>query len=154
MAQESPIINILTYGLPYELANQIYNEYQDRLRDANYLIEHYQSYAEVGNYKEVFELLLALSIFHKRVIGNFLGVTKFYRTVFRKSQAEVIRIGSFDFDKAEQNKLLRVTLTYKSLLEEYAIPETLFDYYLTRDFLRSVIRFKSLMDLADTTDEN
>lgn len=41
---ETPIINILTFGLPYDLANQMYNEYQNRMLEAKYLLENYSYY--------------------------------------------------------------------------------------------------------------
>jgi hypothetical protein len=34
----APIINIFTYGLPYKLANQIYKEFQDRLKDVHFCL--------------------------------------------------------------------------------------------------------------------
>lgn len=34
MAMDVPMINILTYKLPFELTNQIYNKFQNRLKEA------------------------------------------------------------------------------------------------------------------------
>jgi len=71
--------NIFTYGLPFDLANQIYNEYQDRIREAKYIIDISEKYSPLANSLVTVELLLALSIFHKRVIANLdAAVTQMY----------------------------------------------------------------------------
>jgi hypothetical protein len=51
--------------LPFYLANQIYNEYQDRIREAKYIIDISENYSPVANSLITVELLLALSIFIK-----------------------------------------------------------------------------------------
>jgi len=82
MAQEkTPIINILTAGTPYKLANQIYNEFQNRFKEAKYFIENFSWYSELSEDIETIEFLLALSIFHKRVVAKLYGAIKFYGTV-------------------------------------------------------------------------
>ena len=70
MSDETPMINILTYRLPYKLTNQIYNEYQSRLKEATYLIKNYEKYRPLNQHIKTVELFLSLSIFHKRVITN------------------------------------------------------------------------------------
>jgi len=103
MAKDAPIINILTYHLPHNLANQIYNEYQNRLREANLIIENIKSYKTLQNDKKTVELLLALSIFHKRIITNLDAAVKFYGTVTKYSTADTIKIGRYDLTGKEKN---------------------------------------------------
>ena len=102
MVKETPIINILTYRLPYELTNQIYNEFQSRLREANILIEKYHTYRVLKNDLKTVELILSLSIFHKRVIANLDAAVKFYGTVCHKSQADTISIGNYKLQEKKK----------------------------------------------------
>jgi hypothetical protein len=70
--KETPIINIFTYGLPYDLTHQIYNEFQERLRESNFIIEKSARFRVLKRNLKTLKLLLALSIFHKRVIVSLL----------------------------------------------------------------------------------
>ena len=78
------LINILTYKLPYDLANQIFKEYQDRYREVLFFIENGNSFKNLKEDIRTVELLLALSIFHKRVISNLDAAVKFYGRVTKK----------------------------------------------------------------------
>lgn len=149
MAKQTHIINIFTYGLPFDLANQIYNEYQDRMREVNYIIEVSDRYAPLANNLKTVELLLALSIFHKRVISNLDAAVKFYGKVNKVSQADTIRMGNYKFTGDEKNKLLALTITYRKLLEKYEIGEAVMDYHLTKEFLQKLLVLKSISENAE-----
>jgi len=143
MAKQTPFINILTYSLPYELSNQIYNEYQSRYKEAKYLIENYKTYKTLEKNLRPLELLLSLSIFHKRVITNLDGAIKFYGTITRHSEADTIKIGSYDFTLDEKNKILAVIINYKELLKKFSITPEIMEYSETREFLKNIINLKS-----------
>lgn len=143
MTQGTPIINILTYQLPYNLANQIYNEYQTRIKEAKYLIDNYKTYKTLKNNSETIELLLSLSIFHRRVITNLDGAVKFYGTVTKNGKTDTLRIGSYDLTSEEKNKILAVVINYNRLLEKFSIPPLVMEYHETREFLKNIIGLKS-----------
>jgi hypothetical protein len=126
------------------LTNQIYNEYQSRLKEARYLIETYKTYKPLQDDIETVELFLSLSIFHRRVITNFDGVLKFYATVSKTGQTETIRIGSYNLTGIEKNKILAVVLSYNKLLEKFSIQPAVMEYYETRAFLKKLIILKSV----------
>lgn len=149
MASKTPIINILTYQLPFDLTNQIYNEFQSRFKEANFLIENYKTYKPFQENIKTVELFLSLSIFHRRVITNFDGAVKFYHTVTKKGKTNTIRIGSYDLTFDERNKLLAVVLNYNQLLEKFSIPPIVMEYYETRDFLKKLIKLKSNLEDAN-----
>ena len=152
MTKDTPIINILTYQLPYNLANQIYNEYQSRLKETNYLIENYKTYKSLKDSSKTVELLLSLSIFHRRVITNLDGAVKFYGTVTKKGKTDTIRIGSYDLTLEEKNKILAVVINYNHLLEKFSIPPIVMEYHETREFLKKIIMLKS--ELQNGNKEN
>ena len=152
MAKDTPIINILTYQLPYNLANQIYNEFQSRVKEANYLIENYKTYKPLKDSSKTIELLLSLSIFHRRVITNLDGAVKFYGTVTKKGKTDTIRIGSYDLTLEEKNKILAVVINYNHLLEKFSIPPIVMEYHETREFLKKIIMLKS--ELQNGNKEN
>lgn len=146
----TPIINIFTYGLPYKLANQIYKEFQDRLKEVHFLIENSIRFKSLVDYKETVELLLALSIFHKRVVSNLDGAVKFYGTVNKYSQADTISMGSYDLTVEEKNKILGLLINYRELIKKFGISEVDFDYNETKDFLSIVNQLKKIDDYAET----
>jgi hypothetical protein len=67
------------------------------------------TFVQISNSGTV-EVLLALSIFHKRVIQNLDGAIKFQGTVHRTSGAEAIAIGSYDFNKLESNRVTAILI--------------------------------------------
>ena len=148
MTKQSPIINILTYKLDYVLARQIFNEYQSRLKEASYLIENYKTYRTLKANIKTVELVLALSIFHKRVIANLDAAIKFYGTVNKISQSETIKMGSYSLTAQEKNNLLGVTISYEKLINKFSISLALMDYNETRDFLKKLIALKSNLRYA------
>lgn len=152
MTKDTPIINVLTYQLPYNLANQIYNEFQSRVKEANHLIENYKTYKSLRDSSKTIELLLSLSIFHRRVIANLDGAVKFYGTVTKKGKTDIIRIGSYDLTLEEKNKILAVVINYNHLLEKFSIPPIVMEYHETREFLKRIIMLKS--ELQNGNKEN
>ena len=150
MDRETPIINILTFHLPYELTNQIYNEFQSRFKEAKYLIDNYKTYKGLQDDLKAVELLLSLSIFHKRVIANLDAAVKFYRAVTTHSQADTIKMGSYDLTGEEKNKILAVVLNYNQLIERFSIPPFVMEYYETKEFLKKLINLKSVLNNAST----
>jgi len=148
MPKDTPIINILTYQLPFKLANQIYSEFQSRMKEANYLIENYKLYKPLSECPKTVELLLSLSIFHRRVITNLDGAVKFYGTVTKKGKTDTIRIGSYDLTEKEKNKILAVVINYNNLLKKFSIPPIVMEYYETREFLKKIKLLKSKLQNA------
>ncbi len=154
MAKETPIINIFTYGLPYELTHQIYNEFQERIRETLYLLNNTNKYRQLKrNYKTV-ELLLALSIFYKRVIANLDAAVKFHGNVQRLSKASTIRIGNYELTTDERNKILGLLINYRKLLQRFNISEALWNYSLTKEFLSKVIYLKEFGNVNDQEENN
>jgi hypothetical protein len=146
MAIETPIINILTYQLPYKLANQMYNEFQNRMKEATFLIDSYKTYSSLRENKKSVELFLSLSIFHKRLVTNLDGAVKFYGTVTKSEEADTISIGNYNLTLEEKNKILAVVLNYNNLLEKFSIPTRAMEYLETRDFLKNLIALKSIFE--------
>lgn len=146
MSKKTPIINILTYGLPFKLSNQIYNEFDSRWREALYMINEVPRYKELKNFEKTVELLLAISIFHKRVVSNLDGAVKFFGTVTKNSNADSISIGGYDLTFEEKNKLMGLLINYRNLLEKYGLSDAHMEYYRTKDFLIKLLNLKSELE--------
>jgi len=149
----TPIINIFTYGLPFKLANQMYKEFQDRVKEANFLVENSPRFKFLIDYNETLEILIALSIFHKRVISNLDGAVKFYGTVNSISKADTISMGSYDLTFEEKNKILALLINYRTLIKKFRISENDFDYTETKEFLSNIKRVKSFDDYDERNDK-
>ncbi len=140
------IIGVISRKLPRDLANQLFNEFESRLREANFLIDNYSFYRKLKKDSNTIEVLLALSIFHKRVITNLDAAVKFHGTIQRNAKANSISIGNYEFDNEEKNKLLGLLINYKKLKARFGITDYLFEYNETKDFLKKIINFKSSFD--------
>jgi hypothetical protein len=141
----SPIINILTYKLPFELSNLIYSEYEARVREFDYLIEKNSWYRrELGSVHATVKAILALSLFYKRVIANLDGAVGFQRRVRELTQVDTIRIGSYDLTRAEGTALVAVVLSFNDLLQRFNLTTSLFAYHETRQLLRAIIELKKM----------
>ena len=151
--KKTPIINILTSGLPYKLANQIYNEHQSRLSESKYIINLSERYKPLDEYIDTIEILLALTIFHKRVIANLDSAVKFYGTINSYSDADTIKIGSYKFTGDEKNKILGLTINYNKLKSKFRIPENINDYDLTKEFLVKVLYMLNDFKYGENTSE-
>lgn len=147
---DTPIINILTYGLPFDLANQIYNEHQNRLQEVKYLLEVSEFYKPIRDDIEIVELILALSIFYKRVVCNLKAAVKFHNTVYKYSEADVIKIGKYNFSNQEKNSILSLTLNFNELTTKYGITNYYLDYFETKELLKKVIELKYIFENGET----
>lgn len=147
---ETPIINILTYGLPYDLANQMYNEYQNRMLEAKYLLENYSYYKSLKKDTKTIEMILALSIFYKRVICNLEAAVKFHNTISKNSEADIIQIGKYNFDSKEKNSMLSLSLNFNELTTKYGITLYYLDYFETKEFLKKVKELKESFEYGKT----
>lgn len=140
MSQSSPIINILTYGLPGILARPIYKEYEYRISEIHNIWSKYQKYSILQNYAKTIESLLAISLFYKHIIGNFYGATGFYRRININSSTEhPIKIGTYTLDKKEFNKILAIQISFSKFQDKYQLSPSFFEFSETIDFLRKCI---------------
>lgn len=137
----SKIINILTAKLNYETANLIYNEYQERLRESNYLIDNYDYYKSLRERKASVETTLALSIFYKRLITNFEGFLSFTNTLHRNKINEM-NVGSNLYQKKDMKRLYFLTKDFYDILQKFNISPLLFDYNDTKDFLKNLLEYR------------
>lgn len=141
------MIQLFTENLPYKLSEQMTFEYNRRLSDINYFISgRYDYYAHLKKDIETIQLLLALSIFYKRVLSNFDSATKFTSRVVFKSEAVSVQLGTYDLSAKEIFKLNKTVLTFKTLMEEYSIPLGLFEYLETKELLRKIKVYKDGLD--------
>jgi len=141
------MIQLFTENLPYKLSEQMTFEYNRRLSDVNFFISgQYNYYAHLKNDIETIQLLLALSIFYKRVLSNFDSATKFTSRVVFKSEAVSVQLGTYNLSPKEIFKLNKTVLTFKKLMEDYSIPLSLFEYLETKELLRKIKIYKDGLD--------
>ena len=132
--------------LPREISNPMYNEYYNRLKEINYILENRDAYKPLLQYKKTIELILSLSIFYKRVIANMDAATKFAGTVFSNSSAIAIKIGSYDLTGSEKNRIIAVVMSYNSLTEKYSLTNDLLATMETKDLIKKIKDLKWQLD--------
>lgn len=131
----------------------MYNEFSSRKAEVKYLME-FEYYKNLKQDIKTVEMLLAISIFYKRVILNLESATKFSGNVYSKSTADSIRIGTYDLTPQESRRISAVVSNYKELISKYFIPSETISYTETKSFLRSVVKYKRYMEQADEEDKN
>ena len=151
---KSPIINVLTYRLHYDLARQIYNEFQDRYRECQYLIGETNKFVVLRESLQTVELLLALSIFHKRVVANFEAAVSFHDTVKRFGATETVRMGGFELTLKERNRLLGIVMNYQKLVDDFSIPQWILHYGETFEFLENLALLKEYPDTIGVKEDD
>src|SRR4051812_45800378 len=112
---QGSLIRFLTYRLPFELSNQIFNEYETRMKEIVWYLEHARRFAILKNEIKSIELLLAVSIFHKRVISNLDSAANFFDRVTKASEAETVKIGSYNMTGKGKNKILSVVINFNRI---------------------------------------
>lgn len=141
MSQPSPIINILTYGLPGSVTRPIYLEYNSRRRELDRIWANPENnYRMLQDYVPTIEALLAISLFYKHVMGHMQGATSFYRSVNLKAGGEgecVIKVGKTVYDNVQQRHLLSAVLNFNEIKAKYQLAPVFFEYAETIQFLRN-----------------
>lgn len=132
--------------LPREISNPMYNEYYNRLKEINFIIENRGAYKHLLQYKKTIELILSLSIFYKRVIANMDAATKFAGTVFSNSPAIAIKIGSYDLTGSEKNRIIAIVMNYNSLTQKYNLTKDLLSTTETKDLIKKIKDLKWQLD--------
>ena len=133
------MIEKFTENTPYRLNQQLIYEYNIRINDVNHFVSgKYDFYAPLKKDIETIELLLALTIFYKRVLTNFESATKFSSRVVFNSEADSIQLGTYLLDAKEIFRIKKTILLFNNLMEKYSIPPDLFNYSETKEFLRKV----------------
>lgn len=138
--------------LPREISNPMYNEYYNRLKEINFILENRDAYKHLLQYKKTIELILSLSIFYKRVIANMDAATKFAGTVFSNSSAIAIKIGSYDLTGSEKNRIIAVVMSYNSLTEKYSLTNDLLATMETKDLIKKIKDLKWQLDNKENKD--
>lgn len=145
------MIEKLTQDLPYKLSEQINIEFNKRFSDIKYLTSgKYDYYTPLRNNIETIRILLAMSIFYKRVISNFDSANKFTNRVLFKGEAISVQLGTYELTTKEVFKLNKVVIEFRKCMDDYSIPLGLFEYLETKEFLRKV---KSYRDYLISTQE-
>ncbi len=136
------------YKLPRDISIQMYNEYNSRLNEIKYLLK-FPYYSNIKKEVKTIELLLALSIFHKRIIANLDSANIFSTFIFKNSTADSIQIGSYELNHKERNRILAIIMNFKSLVEKYSISIEILRYTETKEFLKNIKKYKDFLESGE-----
>lgn len=138
--------------LPREISNPMYNEFYNRLKEINFILENRDAYKHLLKYKKTIELILSLSIFYKRVIANMDAATKFAGTVFSNSPAIAIKIGSYDLTGSEKNRIIAIVMNYNLLIQKYSLTQDMLATTETKDLIKKIKDLKWQLDNNENKD--
>lgn len=141
MEQQSPIINILTYGLPGNVTRPIYLEYNSRRRELDRIWAHPgNQYWMLQDCIHTVEALLAISLFYRHVMGHMHGAVSFYSYINKKTGRDkecTIKVGKAILDNDQQRHLLSAVIKFGQIQERYQLAPAFFEYSDTIQFLRN-----------------
>lgn len=140
--------------LPRDISLPMYNEYNNRLKEINFILENREAYKPLIEYKKTIEMILALSIFYKRVIAHLNSATKFATTVFKMSSANAVRIGTYDLTNKEKERISAIVFNYNSLVQKYGLTIDILTTLETKDLLKKIKNLKWKFDHLIDDDEN
>lgn len=144
------MIDKFTANTPLKLSQQLIYEYNNRLNDVNHFLSgKYDFYSPLKKDIETIKLLLALSIFYKRVLTNFESATKFTGRVIFNSDADSIQLGTYNLDSKQIFNLRKTIIEFNKIQEKYSIPDQVFEYTETKEFLRNVRNYKEYINSID-----
>ena len=139
--EQSPIINILTFGLPGNVTRPIYLEYNSRRRELDRIWANPKNHYQVlQDYVSTVEALLAISIFYRHVMGHMQGAVSFYKSVKQNSGMEnecAIKVGKTVLDSKQQRHLLSSVIKFDQIQKKYQLEPVFFEYSETIQFLRN-----------------
>jgi hypothetical protein len=121
-------------GLPKFLSDQLFNEYEFRRRELEFIVEKYPAKYKWIEDIDSIKLLLATSIFYKRVIAQLEAAGKTYYDLIG-GQVSAISIGNYNLTENEAGKLVAITSDFYQLLTIFGLNIYLFDYFDTSGFL-------------------
>ncbi|MBL7869265.1 MAG: hypothetical protein JNM71_14710 [Flavobacterium lindanitolerans] len=141
------MIGEIIKSVPYKVGEQILYEYNRRISDINYLVSgKFSYYTPLSKDIETIKVLLALSIFYKRVLTNFDSANKFTSRVIKSSDATGVKLGTYEMDWKEIQNLNRMVLSFRRIALKYYINPEMFEYIETKEFLRKIKSYKKFLE--------
>lgn len=134
------LLNIFCFELPGYLTKPMYQEFDSRKTQIeNIWAKGYQEYMPLREYEHVVDMLLALCIFYRYVLGNMIGASNFYDYLnhIDKEKDCGIRCGKFKLDHEQYNKLLSIAISFNKIREKYQLTDRFFEFQDTLGFLRN-----------------
>ena len=147
-----PLINIMTFGLPGTVTRPLYLEYNSRRKELDRIwAKGNNRYQILQGHVTTVEALLAISLFHRHVIGFMQGATSFYKLVNKQSVERecAISIGKSILDKKQQNHLLASVIRFNQIQEKYQLTPSFFEYSETIQFLRNCMDLYNLPEYEE-----
>ena len=155
MEQTASLLNILTYKLPGIVTRPLFIEYNNRLREIDNILAWEEScYRALVDYQTVVELLLALSLFYRHVLGHIQGATSFYKTVNSRNgrdKESAIKVGKYVLDKVQQNHLLAAVITFNEIQTKYQLYSGFYEFSETSQFLKNC---KNLLNIGEYEEDD
>ena len=155
MTNKTPLINILTSGLPGNVIRPLYQEFNSRRQEIDRIWANPENnYSMLQDYAATVDALLAISLFYRHILGHMHGATSFYKSVNankRNTTECSIKVGNTVLDSQQQRKLLAAVIQFGKIQNKYQLPTILFEYSETVQFLRNC---KEIFYLKEYEEDN
>ena len=141
MTNKTPLINILTSGLPGNVIRPLYQEFNSRRQEIDRIWANPDNnYSMLQDYAATVDALLAISLFYRHILGYIHGATSFYKSVNANNRKDIecsIKVGNTVLDSQQQRYLLAAVIQFDKIQDRYQLAPVLFEYSETVQFLRN-----------------
>ena len=141
MTNKTPLINILTSGLPGNVVRPLHQKYNNRRREIDRIWANPDNnYKMLQDYVATVETQLAISLFYRYILGHIYGATSFYKSVNANNRKDIecsIKVGNTVFDSQQQRHLLTAVIQFDNIQDKYQLAPMVFEYSETVQFLRN-----------------
>jgi len=123
--------------LPFDLKIRINKEYDNRIREFEYIIKRYDKkykWIETEKDKDSIKFLLLLGIFYRTVIDPIKGSADFGKTL-ESQNSDGLLAGSNTYNPGHFKNFEILTNEFIKILNKYSLNKRIFDYESVSDFL-------------------
>jgi|GEM_PF-5649074 len=139
--------------LPRSLSQLLYNEYQTGKKELDFLIKTYpKRYKWIDDIESIY-LLLALSIFYRRIIAQLESAKAFSDRLFGLNIGN-IQVGVDYIDEKVTNQMSSAIYDFYQFLKKFHIFVELFDYFDYRDFLKNIKNYHKILERKNDLEAN
>lgn len=124
----------------------MYNEYQYREKELTYLITTYTKRYKWIEDVEFIKLLLAMSIYYRRIIAQLDASINFTDRIFKLDDGKGVLIGTYELNKGEIENIKKAVNNFNAIMRRFYIHLYLFDYDDVKMFLFKIKKHLENLD--------
>lgn len=140
------MIKLFCKNLPSNISRQLYFEYKNLEKELIFLLSTYKKKYNWIKDIDTIKLLLAMSIYYKRVIAPLESVSDFYLNLNKLNDVDGIVLGNDELKRVAFIKIEDIVNKFFRILRIFGLSTKIFEYYNISIFLDKI---KKNIDFID-----